>query len=292
LSEVQALGFIPLEQEVREAFHRREQVSRTLEYAYDDFAIAALARALGRQETAATFAARAGSWRNVLDPSLGFVRGRHADGRWCETFDPAAEQPWITEGTPWHYTFFVPHDLPGLIDALGGRGRFVARLDRLFAEGRYWHGNEPSHHVAWLYDYAGAPWRTQEEVRRVLAREYGPGPGGLRGNDDAGQMSAWYVFSALGLYPVCPGSPVYALGSPLFEEATLELGDGRRFTVRARGTSASNLYVQSALLNGSPYARPWLAHADLARGGVLELELGPAPNRQWGARAEDAPPRP
>ena len=290
LAEYTALGFIPLEQEVKEAFHRREQVSRTLEYAYDDFAIAALARALGREDVAATFERRAASWRNVFDPSIGFVRGRHADGRWAEAFDPAAEQPWITEGTPWHYSFFVPHDVPGLVEAMGGRSAFVARLDRLFAEGRYWHGNEPSHHIAYLYDHAGAPWRTQEEVRRILASEYGPGPAGLKGNDDTGQMSAWYVFSALGLYPVCPGSARYEIGSPLFEEARIDLGGGRTFTVRAPGASAANRYVESAALDGRPHDRPWLAHEDVARGATLELRMGPRPNRSWGARPEDAPP--
>jgi predicted alpha-1,2-mannosidase len=290
LAEYLSLGYIPLEQEVTEAFHRREQVSRTLEYAYDDFAISALARGLGREDVAAVFERRAGNWRNVFDPSIGFVRGRHADGRWVETFDPAAEQPWITEGTPWHYTFFVPHDVAGLIEAMGGREAFVARLDRLFAEGRYWHGNEPSHHIAYLYDHAGAPWRTQEEVRRVLASEYGLGPAGLKGNDDTGQMSAWYVFSAIGLYPVAPGSPHYEIGSPLFEEARIDVGGGRTFTVRAPGASASNLYVQSATLDGRPHHRPWIAHADVARGATLELRLGPRPNRAWGARPEDAPP--
>jgi len=292
LAEYRALGYIPLEQEVEEAFHRREQVSRTLEYAYDDFAISALARALGRQDVADEFARRAAGWRNVFDPSIGFVRGRHADGRWVGAFDPAAEQPWITEGTPWHYTFFVPHDVAGLIEAMGGREAFVARLDRLFAEGRYWHGNEPSHHIAYLYDHAGAPWRTQEEVRRILASEYGLGPAGLKGNDDTGQMSAWYVFSALGLYPVCPGSPHYEIGSPLFEEARVDVGGGRTFTVRAPGASASKLYIQSATLDGRPHDRPWISHAEVARGATLELRMGPRPNRSWGARTGDAPPSP
>ncbi len=284
LGDVLSLGYIPVEQEVREAFHRREQVSRTLEYAYDDFAIAALARALGREDVAATFTRRAGNWRHVFDPSIGFVRGRHADGRWVEAFDPAAEQPWITEGTPWQYTFSVPHDVAGLIEALGGREAFVERLDRLFAEGHYWHGNEPSHHIAYLYAHAGAPWRTQEEVRRILTTEYGLGPTGLKGNDDTGQMSAWYVFSALGLYPVTPGTPRYALGSPLFPEARVDLGGGRFFTVRSRDVSAVNLYVQSATLDGQPHDRAWISHHDVARGATLVLQMGPRPNERWGSR--------
>jgi predicted alpha-1,2-mannosidase len=290
LADYLALGYVPLEQEVREAFHRREQVSRTMEYAYDDFAVSALARALGHRDLAAAFTRRAGQWRNVFDRALGFVRGRHADGRWVEPFDPGAEQPWITEGTPWQYSFFVPHDVAGLIEAAGGREAFLARLDRLFVEGRYWHGNEPSHHIAYLYDHAGAPWRAQEEVRRILASEYGLGPAGLKGNDDTGQMSAWYVFSAIGLYPVSPGFPHYEIGSPLFEEARVDVGGGRTFTVRAPGASAANPYVQSAVLDGRPWGRPWIAHADVARGVTLELRMGPRPNRVWGARPEDAPP--
>lgn len=290
LGDYLSLGFLPLEQDVSEAFHKREQVSRTLEYAYDDFAVGALARALGRADVAAAFARRSGNWQKVFDRETGFVRGRHADGRWAASADPAAEQTWITEGTPWQYTFFVPHDVAGLIEAMGGRETFVARLDRLFAEGRYWHGNEPSHHIAYLYDYAGAPWRTQEEVRRVLDTKYGLGPAGLEGNDDAGQMSAWYVFSAIGFYPVCPGSAEYAIGSPLFEEASVAVAPGVTFTVRAHGVSAANRYVQSAALNGAAHPRPWLGHDDIARGGVLELVMGPAPNKAWGARPEDAPP--
>ena len=291
LAEYLSLGFIPLEQEVKEAFHKREQVSRTLEYAYDDFALAAMARALGHGDTAATFSRRSANWRNVFDRETGFVRGRHADGRWTEKADPTAEQTWITEGTPWQYSFFVPHDVPGLIDAMGGREAFVAKLDRLFEEKRYWHGNEPSHHIAYLYAYAGAPWRAQDEVRRVLDREYGLGPAGIKGNDDTGQMSAWYVFSAVGFYPVCPGAPYYAIGSPLFDEATISMRAGHAFTVRARNVSDANRFIQSATLDGTPYDRPWIAHDAIARGGVLELTMGPSPNKAWGARPEDAPPR-
>ena len=285
LAEYLSLGYIPLEQEVKEAFHRREQVSRTLEYAYDDFAIGALARALGREDVAAAFAKRAGNWRNVFDPAIGFVRGRHADGRWTGSFDPGAEQTWITEGTPWHYTFFVPHDVAGLMELMGGREAFVARLDRFFAEGRYWHGNEPSHHIAYLYDHAGAPWRAQEEVRRILASEYGLGPAGLRGNDDTGQMSAWYVFSAIGLYPVTPGLPRYEIGSPLFEEASVDVGQGRRFTVRAPGASAANLYVQSATA-GRPAPRAALARPRGRRAGRdARAADGPSPEPEVGRGA-------
>jgi predicted alpha-1,2-mannosidase len=283
-------GFVPLEDEVREAFHKREQVSRTLEYAYDDFALAQVARALGRAEDEAELSRRSLNYRNVIDPAVGFARGRHADGRWVEAFDPAKEQAWITEGTPWQYTFFVPHDVRGLIGLLGGREAFVAKLDRLFDEGRYWHGNEPSHHIAYLYDHAGAPWRTQERVRKILETEYGLGPAGIKGNDDTGQMSAWYAWSALGLYPVCPGSPHYELGSPLFAAARILLDEGRVFEIRAEGNSEANVYVQSATLDGRPHDQPWLSHDAVARGGRLVLRMGPRPNRSWGAAPGAAPP--
>jgi predicted alpha-1,2-mannosidase len=295
LAEYLKLGYIPLEQEVKEAFHKREQVSRTLEYAYDDFAIAALASALGRRDDARVFGARAGNWRHVIDARVGFARGRHADGRFVEPFEPevdaAREQPYITEGTPWQYTFFVPQDVPGLISVLGGRAAFVKKLDRFFAERRYWHGNEPSHHIAYLYTHAGAPWRTQEEVRRILAEEYALGPTGIKGNDDTGQLSAWYVLSSLGLYPVCPGTTTYELGAPLFEEARIDVGGGKIFTLRAPGASEANRYVQRGRLDGKPWTRPWIDHAALARGATLTLEMGPSPNKAWGASPKDAPPR-
>jgi predicted alpha-1,2-mannosidase len=210
------------------------------------------------------------------------VRGRHADGRWADPFDPAKEQPFITEGTPWQYTFFVPHDVEGLISALGGRAAFEAKLDAFFAGGHHWHGNEPGHHIPFLYNHV-APWKAQQLVRQLLAEEYGSGPSGLRGNDDAGQMSAWYVFAALGLYPDCPAEPRYAIASPLFEEAILDLGGGKSFTIRAPGASAANRYIQAVTLNGARHDVPWLRHADVARGGTLEITLGPRPNLTWGA---------
>jgi len=286
------LGYIPLEQPVVEAFHKREQVSRTLEYAYDDFAVAQVAHAVGEQDDSTRFFARSRNYRNVIDPQTRFARGRHSDGSWVEPFDHTKEQPYITEGTPFQYTFFAPHDVQGLIERLGGRESFVARLDDFFDGGHNWHGNEPSHHIAYLYTHAGAPWRTQERVRKLLASEYGLGPTGLRGNDDTGQMSAWYVFSALGFYPVCPGSPHYELGSPLFTQARIAVGEGRTFTVRASRASARNLYVRQASLDGKPHPRPWLAHQDVARGGVLTLDMSPTPEKRWGTAPPHAPPSP
>ena len=205
-------GYIPLEDPVSDAFHGNEQVSRTLEYAYDDFLVGKMASDLGHAEDAALFTKRAQNFRNVIDPQNGFARGRHSDGTWDSPFDPAIQYKYITEGLPFQYTFFVPQDLPGLIALVGGRAAFVSKLDALFAGNHYDQGNEPSHHIAYLYDNAGEAWKTQQHVRTVMEHEYADTPAGLSGNDDCGQMSAWYVLSALGFYPVTPGMPMYEIG--------------------------------------------------------------------------------
>ncbi|HKJ67695.1 MAG TPA: GH92 family glycosyl hydrolase [bacterium] len=290
LNSYMRYGYIPLEDSVKEAFHQQEQVSRTLEYAYDDFVIAQLARELGEDDDYAMLLERARNYRNVFDTTTGFVRGRHADSSWVTPFNPAESQPYITEGTPWQYTWYVPQDVQGLIDLMGGREQFIAKLDQVFQQGHYWHGNEPSHQIAYLYDYAGAPWKTQQRVRTIMQEEYSAGPGGLSGNDDTGQMSAWYVFSALGFYPVCPGLPYYALGAPLFEEVTLSLENGKQFTIRAKNVSQTNLYIQSATLNGEPFERPWIRHQEIAAGGTLTFRMGPNPNEAWGSDPALAPP--
>jgi len=282
-------GYIPVEEPVKEAFHQREQSSRTLEYCYDDFVLAQLALELGRKEDYLTLMRRAGNYRNIIDPKTGFVRGRHQDGSWVEPFDPAKEQPYITEGTPWHYTWFVPHDVQGLIDILGGRQAFTAKLDTFFEKGLYWHGNEPGHQIAYLYNWAGAPWKTQNRIREILKKEYSVGPAGLSGNDDTGQMSAWYIMSSLGIYPVCPGIPVYLAGSPVFEEAKIQLGNGNTLIIRAKNVSDANRYIQSLKLAGKQISRPWLTHSEIAAGGVLEFEMGPKPNTAWGSASNAAP---
>jgi predicted alpha-1,2-mannosidase len=173
---------------------------------------------------------------------------------------------------------------------MGGRQAFAGKLDTFFGKNLYWHGNEPGHQIAYLYDWAGAPWKTQNRIREILKKEYTLGPSGISGNDDTGQMSAWYVLTALGLYPVCPGVPFYAIGSPLFEEAAVRLGNDRTFTVRARNNSDANRYIQSARLNGRSWNRPWISHQEIARGGTLEFVMGPTPNPRWGADASAAPP--
>lgn len=280
------LGYIPLENGVPDAFHQREQVSRTLEYAYDDFVLARVAAALGHADDAAVLLKRALNYRNVIDPETKFARGRHADGSWVTPFDPGKPASYITEGLPFQYTFFVPQDLPGLIDLEGGKQAFTARLDELFAKGYYDHGNEPSHAITYLYDYAGEAWKTQEHVADIRAKWYQDRPDGLAGNDDAGQMSAWYLFSALGFYPVTPGIPAYELGTPLFPSATIHLPNGRSFRIKADGVSAANRYVQSATLNGKPLDRFWIRHSELLTGGELVFRMGAQPNRAWPASAE------
>jgi predicted alpha-1,2-mannosidase len=270
-------GFIPLEDPVADAFHHDEQVSRTLEYAYDDSLIAGMARQLGRPEIAEAMDKRAESWRNVLDPETRFVRGRHADGTWITPFDPAKTATFITEGLPWQYTFFVPQNVPALIAALGGEQAFIAKLDGLFDKKLYDQGNEPSHHIAYLYDYAGAPWKAQQHLRQILEEQYHDGPGCLPGNDDTGQMSAWYVLSAMGFYPVCPGTASYALGSPLFAKVTIHQANGRDFIIQADRQSQANIYIQSRELNGAPMPGFLLNHTDITRGGTLRLVMGPAP---------------
>jgi predicted alpha-1,2-mannosidase len=283
-------GFVPLEDPVRDAFHSGEQVSRTLEYAYDDFVVSRLAESLGETGDAVLFRDRARNYRNIIDPKTGFARGRHADGSWSVPFDPSKPYPYITEGLPFQYTFFVPQDIAGLIELLGGREAFLKELDALFAGNYYDHGNEPSHHIAYLYDYAGAPWKTQERLHQVMQQQYQDGPAGLAGNDDGGQMSAWYVLSGLGLYPASPGVPVYEIGTPVFDMAIVHTSGARPFTICAPGAAAGKFYVQSATLNSKPLERPWITHQEILDGGELIFVMGDRPNKEWASAPDAAPP--
>ena len=273
-------GYIPLEDHMADAFHKNEQVSRTLEYAYDDSLVATLARALNKTDDATLFDHRAQNYRNVIDPAVGFARGRHADGTWVTPFEPLKPASYVTEALPIQYTFFVLQDIPGLIALLGGNAPFVAKLDTLFDGHFYDHGNEPSHHIAYLYDNAGAAWKTQLRVRNVLDTQYKNTPDGIAGNDDCGQISAWYIFSALGFYPVTPGTPRYQIGSPLFDRATLHLPSGRQFRITAKGASSGMKYIRSATLNGRPLNRYWLTHGELLAGGDLVFQMSAVP-RRW-----------
>lgn len=306
LDEYLRLGYMPAD------VRKEAATSCTLEYAYDDYCVARLAQAAGRDDESQLLRQRAQNYRKVWDPKTGFMRGRLQDGRWQEPFDPLAWGGPFVEGNAWQWLWSVQHDPYGLMDLLGGRQALADKLDTFltmpsttvvggyghlihemreveFAKmGQYAHVNEPDHHVLFFYNYAGQPWKTQHAVRRVMDELYNPD--GMVGDEDTGEMSAWYVFNAAGFYPFCPGSPNYLLGSPLFEETVIQLGAGRSFTVRARHNNAANRYIQSARLNGKSFSKVWLSHQTLIKGGVLELEMGPKPNPSWGSNPEDAPP--
>lgn len=282
-------GYIPVQDEVLEAFHTREQTSRTMEYAYDDYVLSLFARALGHDSIADDLLHRSANYRNVYNPVLGWVDGRNEDGSWVNG-DPFSFQKYICEGKPCHYTWYVPHDIAGLAQLMGGENAFAEKLDSLFFGGRYWHGNEPCHQISYLYNYVGQPWKSQLRIRQIMADEYGLAADGLAGNDDAGQMSAWYVFSALGFYPVCPGQPYYVLGSPCFDEVTLHMPSGKDFRIVTRDASAENVFIQSATLNGQEYDLNFLKHHDIASGGVLEVQMGSEPNLSRGTSEGSLPP--
>jgi predicted alpha-1,2-mannosidase len=270
-------GYIPLEDHVVDAFHGNEQVSRTLEYAYDDFLVGEMAGWLGHKADAKLFAARGQNYRKIIDPETGFARGRHEDGSWATPFDPAGKYTYITEGLSFQYTFFVPQDVPGLIEAVHGRQAFVKKLDDLFAGGYYNHGNEPSHHIAYLYNFAGQPEKTQLHVHQIMEGDYRNSPDGLAGNDDAGQMSAWYVISALGFYAVTPGTPNYEIGTPHFDDVSLALPGGKTLHIIARGAESGKFYVHSIRLNGKLLHRHSLRHAEIIGGGELVFEMSSQP---------------
>lgn len=275
-------NYIPMEDSVQEAFHKKEQVSRTLEYAYDDYALAMLAKALGKSVDYVKLLKRAKNYQQVFNKKVGMVRGRYANGSWYEPFHGDQREPYITEGTPHQYTFYVPQDIPGLAKLMGGQQVLEKSLDHLFANGGYWHGNEPGHQIPFLYNYTGAPWKTQEKVRQILSEEYGDGPGGLSGNDDAGQMSAWYVFAALGFYPVNPVAGEYQLTTPLYQTYQLNLPDNHIWTVKCDQSPKDYPYIQSIRLNGASFEKNFITYADLMKGGEMEIKLSKTPNKQWG----------
>ena len=303
-------GWIPTKVSTNNS-SRWQSVSKVLEFGYEDACLARFARSLGREDVAKIYAERSTNWQNVFDASTGFMRGRYTNGDWVTPFDPnRINFHDYTEANAWQYNFFVPHNVPGLIQAMGGDEKFVAKLDELFDTkavipnpwadvtgliGMYAHGNEPCHHVTYLYNYAGQPWKTQARIRQV-AKLYDNTPAGLCGNDDCGQMSAWYVFTAIGFYPVDPASGVYVIGSPLVDKATIKLDSkyykGGTFTMVAKYNSAQNPYIQSASLNGHLLTRSWITHEEIVAGGTLELTMGPVPNRTWGAAQADRPAQP
>ena len=274
-------------------------VSKTLEYAYDDWAIAQMAKKLGHEQVYQHFMKRAASFKNVFDTATGFMRPRLNDGSFKTPFDPLdTEGQGFIEGNAWNYSLYVPHDPIALINLMGGKKQFAAHLDSLFTMhlpdkyfehteditrdgiiGNYVHGNEPSHHVAYLYNWTNVPWKTQERVRMILKQQYRTGPAGLGGNDDCGQMSAWYLFSALGFYPVAPGSDEYALGSPAIHSAVLHLENGNTLKITARNQSNENVYVKQVLFNNKPVEKPFIKHGDLLKGGELVFIMQAKPLR-------------
>ena len=293
LDQYMKLGYVPIDKEP-------EAASKTVEYAYDDWTIARMAGAMGKADVAATFDKRAGNWRNSFDAQTGFLRARKTDGTYRTPFDPTAINYGsdYTEGNAWQYSWFVPQDQAGMFKLLGGDAAAVKKLDAMFdfdnskidyshAEdiagliGQYIHGNEPSHHVAYLYSYAGQPWRTQERLKQIVDSQYKPTPDGLSGNDDLGQMSAWFVFTALGFYPVAPGSNEYVIGRPFLDRATLNLPNGKRFAIVAEGLSDTNKYVGKVTLNGKPLARGYLKHDEIVAGGELRFTMSAKPNKSW-----------
>jgi predicted alpha-1,2-mannosidase len=270
-------GYIPLEDSVWDAFHRREQVSRTLEYAFDDYALAIYANAIGKTEDYNILLKRSGNWKNVFDEKSGFVRGRYADGRWIEPFDPFSKASFICEGTPYQYTWYVPKDIPGLVQAMGGKDNFHAKLNEFFDKGYYWHGNETDHQAVYLFAMTGKPEKTQEWVNRIVAEEYGTGPGGLSGNEDAGQMSAWLVFSMMGFYPVCPVSNQYVLTTPAFDEVKLLLPGGKIFLITSLNRENNNKYIRVITKDGGRFNNWFITHEEIVRGSRFTFQLDSKP---------------
>jgi predicted alpha-1,2-mannosidase len=302
------LGYVPYDVKIN------ENAARTLEYAYDDFTIYQLAKALHRpKEEIDLYAKRCLNYKNLFDPSTKLMRGKNSDGSFQSPFNPFKWGDAFTEGNSWHYTWSVFHDIAGLKKLMGGDEAFVAMLDSVFKMppvydesyynsviheiremqimnmGQYAHGNQPIQHMIYLYNYAGQPWKTQYWVREVMNRLYKPTPDGYCGDEDNGQTSAWYVFSALGFYPVCPGTDQYVMGAPLFKRVTVALPGGKKLIIQANNSGAENRYVQTVRWNGSPFNKNWVSHFDVVKGGTLEFTMGNTPNRNRGTKKEDEP---
>lgn len=295
-----SLGYIPCDVDV-------EAVAKGLEYAYDDWCIARFAKALGRDSVALEFDRKAGNYRNYFDASTGFMRGKRLDGTWRTPFNPRAlnhRKDDYCEGNAWQWSWFVPHDVGRLVELHGGRERFIAKLDSLFTIssrlegpqisgditgliGQYAHGNEPGHHTIHLYNYVGESWKTQRLVDTVLYNLYRDTPDGLAGNEDCGQMSAWYIMNAIGFYPVAPVEGIYSVGRPLFDRVRIALPGNRTLTIRVNNNSKKNKYIQKMVVNGVERKTPWLRHETVMEGGTIEFTMGPVPNRDFGGTSSD-----
>lgn len=302
------LGYVPYDVKIN------ENAARTLEYAYNDWCIYQIAKELKRPKKELNlFAKRALNYKNVFDKESKLMRGRNADGTFQSPFSPLKWGDAFTEGNSWHYSWSVFHDPQGLIDLMGGKKEFVNMLDSVFVVppvfddsyygqviheiremtvmnmGNYAHGNQPIQHMIYLYNYAGAPWKAQYHLREVMNKMYTPGPDGYCGDEDNGQTSAWYVFSALGFYPVCPGTDQYILGAPLFKKATLHLENGKSLVINAPENSQQNIYIDTMLFNGTSYTKNYLQHGDLLNGGVIDYKMSEKPNKQRGTQESDLP---
>jgi predicted alpha-1,2-mannosidase len=301
MNYIKKIGFIPADKE-------KESVSKAMEYCISDWCIAQIAKKLGKNDDFEYYSKRAGLYAQYFDPQRQFVRPKLENGRFREPFSPFQSiHEWgdYTEGNAWQYTWLVPQDVEGLIKLFGGDHQFIAKLDSLFTVsgdmgdkassdisgliGQYAHGNEPSHHVTYLYAYAGQQWKTAEKNRFIQRSLYSDKPDGLCGNEDCGQMSAWYIFSSLGFYPVNPANGSFVFGSPLFDEATLVLPSKKEFIIKAINNSEKNIYIQSVKLNQKDYTHSFITYKDIMHGGTLEMLMGPKPNQQFGSALQDRP---
>lgn len=306
IREYNSMGYVPYPE-------YREATSKTLEYAYDDFCIYQMAKKLNQSDDIAQFRSKPFNYRHVFDSKTNFMRGRRIDGKWHEPFDPIEWGGPFTEGNAWHYTWSVFHDVQGLIDLMGGNDSFVEKLDNVFSTpsefkvgsygrvihemtemilanmGQYAHGNQPIQHMPYLYNYTDQPWKTQKWVRTIMDELYKPTPDGYCGDEDNGQMSAWYVMSAMGFYPVTPGHPSYVLGSPLFQKVTLNLHNGNKFVIEGINNNSQNVYVEKTELNGDRYEKNWISHEDIMKGGKLTFYMNNKPDRKRGTKKESYP---
>ena len=302
LGEYMERGYVPFDLSYTAA-------STTLEYCYDDWTIYQTAMSMGREDVAAEYKQRAMNYQNIYDPELGFARPRHKDGSFKKEFDVLQTHgEGFIEGNSWNFSFHVPHDVIGVMELMGGEKEFVRKLDELFAMhlsgeyyeaneditsecliGGYVHGNEPSHHIPYLYAWTSQPWKTQYWVREIMNRMYKNHIRGLSGNDDCGQMSAWYLFTAMGFYPVCPGTDQYVIGAPYLPYVKLSLPNGKTFEIKAKGVSDKKRYVKAVLLNGKPYSKMYITHSDIVNGGVIEFIMSDKPNKERGIEKADKP---
>ncbi|TKG94946.1 glycoside hydrolase family 92 protein [Puteibacter caeruleilacunae] len=301
LPSYEKLGYVPYDEE-------NESVSKTLEYAYDDYCIAMMAKDMGQKAIYDRFIKRAMAYENLFDTSINWMRPKDSKGEWMPDFDTRffKHMGAFTEGTTWQYSWYVPQDVQGLVNLMGGPKDFEVKLDSVFTTkkgkdykgvddihgriGEYWHGNEPSHHITYLYNYIGKPWKGQKLIHQVINSQYGNQPGSLCGNDDCGQMSAWYIFSAMGFYPVCPGTNDYVIGSPALPKITMNMSNGKSLKMRCENYAPKNIYVQSVSLNGEKWTKSWFSYDEIKDGGEIVFKMGDHPNKSWGKNRKAYPP--